>query len=161
MDSLKFFTLIFLIFLHPCIHTHYPLSVAIELVHSFSQPAPCDEGRAELAQTARRYKEVYHTIRDAQNILLYSLYWVTNTTIYLDEFFQRTPSYSSIHLHNQSDFKPLNRAMLGFLRRPILQNKQKRFGGSWIKIINLLTTLACFANLSYNNANTFQTKLFQ
>jgi hypothetical protein len=51
-------------------------------------------------------------------------------------------------------------ASLYFQELAFLQNKQKRFGGSWFKIINLLTPLSCFANLSHNNASNFQTKLF-
>ena len=55
-------------------HTHYTLSVAIELVHLFSYPAPCGKRPAELMQTARRYKQVYRFRRVAKNVLLYSLY---------------------------------------------------------------------------------------
>ena len=49
-------------------------------------------------------------------------------------------SYSSIHLHNYSDFKPLYQACI-FRRRAFCKKSKKGFGGSWIKIINLMTPL--------------------
>ena len=59
-------------------HTHYTLSVAIEVVQLFVPPRGSRQLCAPLAARCGLAERLYHYVRVAKNILLYSLYWALN-----------------------------------------------------------------------------------
>ena len=61
-------------------HTHYSLSVAIELVHLLLTAARFAPAVFASRRTVRASWLVYQVNRVAKNILLYSLYWDSRHT---------------------------------------------------------------------------------